>query len=171
MESALPSPQKGVIMASAMGIIPAQGMVSHWFSWEAKQVQDQEVDSVVLGIILWMINKISWAVWILQLRIFYGVWLLSLSFPGRGKSIEKPNCAQKKEITVQVQREGQECPAQLGDEDLSMEELEFPKLISAGLDINWFSEPRSVPECSFPSCPWGWTQGSFPKLPKDSQTA
>lgn len=42
---------------------------------------------------------------------------------------------------MQVQREGQESPAQLGDEDLSMEELEFPKLPGAVLGINWSSEP------------------------------
>lgn len=123
-----------------MGIIPAQGMESHWFSWWAKQVQGQEVDSVILGIIVCGSH---------QLRIFYGVWLLSLCFPGGGKSsIENPNCAQNKEITVQVQREGQESPAQLGDEDLSMEELEFPKLTGAVLDITWSSEPWCVPNSS-----------------------
>lgn len=132
-------------------------------------MQGQEVDSVILGIILCGSH---------QLRMFYGVWLLSLCFPGGGKSTENPNCPQNKEITVQVQREGQESPAQLGDEDLSMEEFEFPKLTGAVLDITWSSEPWCVPVCSFPNCPEvldqskGSEHKDHPKnCPRISQTA
>lgn len=104
---------------------------------------------------------------------FYGVWLLSLCFPGGAKSsIEKPNCAQNKEITVQVQREGHKSPARLGDEDLSMEELEFPNLTGAVLDMNWSSEPWSVPVCSFPSHLWllGHQRGVNTRItPKNAQ--
>lgn len=56
-------------------------------------MQGQELDSVILGIILCGSY---------QLRIFCGLWLLSLCLPGGAKSSAgKPDCAQNKEIPVQ----------------------------------------------------------------------
>lgn len=127
-------------------------------------MQGQEVDSVILGIILCGSH---------QLRMFYGVWLLSLCFPGGGKSTENPNCPQNKEITASAEG-GTGVPSPAGRWGSLHGGVWIPK-------INWCSAGHYLvlramvcPSLQLPQLSWGtgsvkglWTQGSSQKLPKD----
>lgn len=108
------------------------------FSWWVKQVQGQ-----------------SWIQWSLGSSCVdptssgylmeFGYWAPA-SLKGEKVALKNLLMPRIKKSLCKCRGQGQESPAQLGDEDLSMGELEFPKLTGAVLDIDWCSQEKHLPK-------------------------